>query len=107
MTGCSPSRSGGPGSRWRCRTCRSWSIPASSSSIETTWGDYLHVVGGRADWADILDRRGVTLVAVSAADEQLVPFIDEHPGWELLHRDDESVLYRRVGPSPVAPGLSE
>ncbi len=20
------------------------------------WGDYLHVLGGRADWADILDR---------------------------------------------------
>ncbi len=71
------------------------------------WGDYLHVVGGRADWADILDRRGVTLVAVSAADEQLVPFIDVHPGWELLHRDEESVLYRRIGAKPGAPGVSE
>ena len=64
------------------------------------WADYLHVLGGRADWADILDRRGVTLVAVSAADEQLVPFIDADPGWELLQRDEESVLYRRIA-APV------
>jgi len=59
------------------------------------WGDYLHVIGGRADWADILDRWGVTLVAISATDEQLRPFIETDPGWERRFEDREGVVYRR------------
>jgi hypothetical protein len=59
------------------------------------WGDYLHVIGGRADWADILDRWGVTLVAISAADGQLRPFIEADPGWERRFEDGEGVVYRR------------
>ncbi len=59
------------------------------------WGDYLHVIGGRADWTDILDRWEVTLVAISAADEQLRPFIEADPGWELRFEDGEGVVYRR------------
>ncbi len=61
------------------------------------WDDYLHVVGGRADWAEILDRWKVTFVAIDAADEQLRPFIGADPGWELLHEDDEGAVYRRAG----------
>ncbi len=62
------------------------------------WGDYLHVQGGREDWADILDRWGVTFVAADAANRQLLPFIEAHPGWELLHEDAEGLVYRRVEP---------
>ena len=61
------------------------------------WGDYLHVLGGRADWVDILDRWEVSLVAITAADEQVRPFLDAHESWELLHEDDEGVVYGRVG----------
>jgi hypothetical protein len=60
------------------------------------WADYLHVLSGRADWADILDRWDVTLVATQASNEQLRPFIEAHAGWELLSEDAESVLYRRL-----------
>ena len=60
------------------------------------WGDYLHVQAGRADWADILDRWEVTLVAIVAANEQLRPFLVAHPAWELLHEDGEGVVYRRI-----------
>lgn len=60
------------------------------------WGDYLHVLDGRADWAEILDRWEVTLVAISADNDQLRPFIDEHPSWTRLFADAEGVLYRRL-----------
>jgi len=60
------------------------------------WTDYLRVINGLADWADILDEWEVQLVAVEADNEQLLPFINEHPGWELLFEDDEGVVYRRA-----------
>jgi len=62
-----------------------------------TWGDYLHVQAGRADWADILDRWEVTLIAADAGNTQLRPFLDAHPAWELLHEDGEGAVYRRIG----------
>jgi hypothetical protein len=58
------------------------------------WGDYLHVVNARADWAEILDRWEVTLVAI-APDAQLRPFLDADPGWLLQFEDDEGAIYRR------------
>lgn len=61
-----------------------------------TWGDYLHVLSGRADWADILDRWDVRFVAIDAADEQVRPFLEAHESWELRHEDEEGVVYRRV-----------
>ena len=60
------------------------------------WGDYLHVQAGRADWADILDRWEITLIAAEAGNVQLRPFLDEHPAWELLHEDGEGAVYRRA-----------
>lgn len=61
------------------------------------WADYLHVTNGRADWADILDRWDVTFVALEAADEQLRPFLDADPAWQLRHEDEEGALYGRAG----------
>lgn len=61
------------------------------------WSDYLAVVGGRADWAEILDGWGVTAVAVAAGDSDLVPFISADPEWELLHEDEEGVVFARAG----------
>lgn len=62
---------------------------------EEVWSDYLDVVGGRSDWADILDRWGITVVAMTAADEDLVPFMAADPRWELLHEDEEGVVFGR------------
>ena len=64
---------------------------------EGIWSDYLDVAGGRADWAEILDRWGVTTVAVAADNGDLVPFIAADPDWQLLHEDEEGVVYRRAG----------
>jgi hypothetical protein len=64
-----------------------------------TWADYLHVKAGRADWASILDRWDVSLVAIAATDDQLRPFLAASPGWELRFADDEGAAYRRVGSS--------
>ena len=63
---------------------------------EDVWSDYLAVAGGRADWADVLERWGVTAVAVAADNEELVPFISADPGWELQHEDEEGVVFLRV-----------
>jgi len=60
------------------------------------WSDYLDVADGRADWAEILDRWGVTLVAIEAENQDLRPFIEDHGAWEQLHEDDEGVVYRRA-----------
>ena len=62
------------------------------------WGDYLHVITGRADWAEILDRWDVTFVAILADDAPLETFLGADPAWELRHRDDEGLVYRRVEP---------
>jgi hypothetical protein len=63
-----------------------------------TWSDYLAVAGGRADWAEVLDRWDVTLVALEAGNETLKPFIEAHAGWDLLHEDAEGAVYRRTEP---------
>jgi hypothetical protein len=64
---------------------------------KSTWADYLHVLNGLADWADILDRWDVELVALRAGNDQLRAFIGRDPGWELVFEDEEGVLYRRSG----------
>jgi hypothetical protein len=60
------------------------------------WKDYLDIAAGRADWSEILERWGVTLVALETLNEDLIPFIGADADWELLHEDDEGVVYRRV-----------
>ena len=60
------------------------------------WADYLDVAGGRADWPQILERWDVSLVAVEAENDELLPFIAADGGWVLLHEDDEGAVYRRV-----------
>ncbi len=60
------------------------------------WADYLHVQAGRADWAEILEHWDVSLVAITADNDQLRPFLDEHPGWDLRFEDDEGLVYRRA-----------
>jgi hypothetical protein len=59
------------------------------------WSDYLAVLSGRADWVEILDGWGVTLVAIGA-DDVLRAFIGSDPAWELLHEDEEGVVFRRT-----------
>lgn len=63
---------------------------------DETWSDYLAVMAGRSDWAEILERRGVTIVAVAAGNEDLLAFIAAHSGWHLLHEDDEGAVYQRA-----------
>lgn len=61
------------------------------------WADYIHVSSGRADWAAILDRWDVSLLAVSECEQgQLLPFLDASDAWSLLFEDEEGALYRRV-----------
>lgn len=63
---------------------------------EEVWGDYLHVQSGRADWAEILDRWDVSLVAILADNGQLRPFLEADPRWELRFADGEGAVYRRL-----------
>lgn len=60
------------------------------------WGDYLYVLGGRADWAEILDHWDVSWVAILAGNEQLRPLLDADPRWELRFADEEGAVYRRL-----------
>jgi hypothetical protein len=64
-----------------------------------TWADYVHVVNGRADWPAILDRWGVTVIALSTdGAAQLRPFLGAETGWVLLHEDEAGVVYTRSAP---------
>lgn len=61
------------------------------------WGDYIHVSGGRADWADILDRWDVSLVTASLLEQgQLLPFLRVSDDWDLVFEDDDGAVFRRV-----------
>ncbi len=64
---------------------------------DDVWEDYLHVAAARADWAEILERWDVTLVAIGAGQDQLGPFLAADPAWELRFEDSEGAVYRRVG----------
>jgi hypothetical protein len=63
---------------------------------DEVWSDYLAVVSGRADWAEVLERWDVSLVALAAGNEELIPFISADPSWGLLHEDEEGVVYQRA-----------
>lgn len=63
---------------------------------EDVWSDYLAIASGRSDWAEILDRWAISVIAL-AADGDLLPFIAADGGWELVHEDEEGVVYQRAG----------
>ena len=65
---------------------------------EDVWADYIHISNGRADWAGILDRWGVTLIAASEREQgQLLPFLREDAGWSEVFTDEEGAVFRRAG----------
>jgi len=57
------------------------------------------VVAGRADWADILDRWAVDLVAIEAGNDALRPFIEADAGWQLRFEDEDGALFGRSSSS--------
>lgn len=63
---------------------------------EDVWRDYLSVISGRADWAEILDRWEVTMLALKP-NTALRTFVDESGDWVVIGEDDEGVVFRRKG----------
>ena len=54
------------------------------------------MLNGRADWERILDRWNVALVAITAENEQLAPFLEADPDWQRRFADEEGAVYRRI-----------
>lgn len=64
--------------------------------------DYLEVDRIRADWAGVLDRRGVEFV-VWESDAPLTQVLDESDAWTRLHTDDTAVVFERADAAAGAP----
>ena len=82
-----------PGDRiWNAQRWGSWlefAVPAAPVAVDSrieliptdAWADHLALSGGAADWAAILDRRGVTIVVASATEQRgLIPLIRASSG---------------------------
>jgi len=98
----------GPGDRvYAAQRWGSWlefALPGLPVMVDTRielfdseiWSDYLAVSSGRSDWPDVLERWGVTLLAAEAGNQDLLPFVEADARWQLVHADDEGVVYRKV-----------
>jgi hypothetical protein len=60
------------------------------------WSDYLAVSRGREGWQAILDRWGVSVVALSRDQQQaLIPIIRDDPNWHLVYADADGLVFTR------------
>ncbi len=59
------------------------------------WADYVAVSAGRADWASILERLDVTIVAVSAQQPTLAELLAADPVWSKVQSDHEGAVFVR------------
>jgi hypothetical protein len=61
------------------------------------WDQHAAVRMGRDDWHAILDRWDVAAVAIDPTSTRgLLPLLESHPGWRLVHRDPEGVVFVRT-----------
>lgn len=61
------------------------------------WEDYLAISAGSPDWAERLDRLGVTVI-VAGHERQgpLLPLLEGSPGWRRLHADNDGEVFARA-----------
>jgi hypothetical protein len=93
---------------WNPQVWGSWlelvapGIPlAVDSRIEVipvdVWDDVLALDAGSPDWAAILDRRHVTILVVSKADEvTLLRLLRASPAWRSIHDDADGSIFVRA-----------
>lgn len=98
-----------PGDKvWNAQRWGSWlelAVPDVTVAVDSrvelipadAWADHVELSGGAANWADILDRRGVTMV-VANVDEQrgLIPLMAAASDWRLVYRDSEGAIFIRA-----------
>lgn len=58
------------------------------------WHDYGQVGFSGAEWADVLDRWDVEAI-VAEAEWDLLPILEDDPGWRVVYQDDEGALFVR------------
>ncbi len=63
---------------------------------------YLNALAGGPDWERIRDKNAIGLVFIRP-ETGLARRLSDDPAWKVLHRDNVSVLFRRVG-LPERPG---
>ncbi len=73
------------------------STTASSCSASEAILDYLDALQGGPAWDDLRDRERIDLVWVRP-DRGLARRLADDPAWQVVHRDDVSVLFRREPP---------
>jgi hypothetical protein len=60
------------------------------------WDDYDAVSHGRQGWQDVLERWGISVVALSRSQqEDLLPLISSDPGWLRVYEDGEGAIFAR------------
>ncbi len=60
------------------------------------WTLYDDVSNGREGWQQILDYWGVTVAVLSPQQQEgLIPRILADPGWQLVYRDPDGLIFRR------------
>jgi hypothetical protein len=63
---------------------------------DRVWEDYDAVSAGREGWQGVLDRWGIDVVVAERRQQAaLIPFILQDPGWRLVHRDADGMIFVR------------
>jgi hypothetical protein len=64
---------------------------------ENVWRDYLSASGAATGWQRILDRWGIDFVAADRREQpNLITALERAPGWRMLYRGPEGVLFART-----------
>jgi len=74
-------------------------LPYADSRIEifsaSVWEDYSEVAFAGAGWAEALDRWHVEAI-VASKDWELLPRLEDDPGWRVVYQDEDGALLLRA-----------
>jgi hypothetical protein len=62
----------------------------------SVWQDYAAVTEGRADWASVLERHGVTIVVTEGSASSLQDRLTADPGWRSTWSDETGDIFVRT-----------
>ena len=98
-----------PGDRiWNAQHWGSWlefAAPVAPLAVDSrielipadAWADHRALSAGPPDWAAILDRRGVTIVAASATEQRaLIPLLRASSAWRSIVDDPDGAIFVRA-----------
>lgn len=93
---------------WNAQRWGSWlefAVPVAPIAVDSrieliptdAWDDHVALSGGAADWVEVLDRRGVTIVVASAEEQRgLILLLKASAAWRLVHDDRDGDVFVRA-----------